>query len=802
MAKSHKTDKILRHQFSPAVASNSAAYSSPLILQSSVYASIRSEALRWVSLRLSAMFDRADDVFFEKAQKVFSNQEQETYFAAMREMRLIRKSAEKEVFENLSTHFANLPNPDSSMHIPKMEVVDSFESLSLMACDELEENVAFDAMVLRARSEHGEQFSHLMVGLNAILSHVDVTLDTLPIAPKQLCDAFRCALTHMDCAIECKLVIYKLFEKELLNQLSDLLKRCNTVLKEAGITTAVSRQEKTSGAFLSEQVGELSNERKEGEPLANSGNNPGRQQTKTIPDNQSLISLLTQGRYCTSTGAYLEAADHRGLPGHPASNDLNAKANTIAIEDLIASLSGLQHEHFSQSQSDRSDNSATVTRLPVESMLVERHQRTHASEEKHGISSIDSEAINFVTMIFDFILNDISLPLPVKALLSKLQIPMIKVAVLDRSFFTSAVHPARKLLNDMGRAGISLSEEKGKMEDDLIYVKISNIVETISEEFDSNLELFSELGEDFSIFLQAEAKRAALLEKRILAAEEGKAASEHAEITAVNVVERSIASKQIPLTVKNILEEHWVKVLRFSYLQGGEDGRDFQKKCEISKHIVRSVIPPKSLVEKQFIESMTPMLLKRLGEGLGHIGIDDIDSKNIVEKLRVAQENAIATFSNAKHRVHKSEVSVEKSPQSSGNKRVPSTSALQSMAQDVLEKSDQILNTAEAKVSGSEKVVPIMIRVGAWVSVSSDGENNFEPALRCKLAAHIKKSDRLIFVDRRGRKVLELCSFQLEQSIINKHLTVVEEGLVFERALENIVDSLRTTQAIELASQN
>lgn len=114
----------------------------------------------------------------------------------------------------------------------------------------------------------------------------------------------------------------------------------------------------------------------------------------------------------------------------------------------------------------------------------------------------------------------------------------------------------------------------------------------------------------------------------------------------------------------------------------------------------------------------------------------------------------------------------------------------------------RILNTAEAKVSESEKVVPIMIRVGAWVSVSSDGENNFEPALRCKLAAHIKKSDRLIFVDRRGRKVLELCSFQLEQSIINKHLTVVEEGLVFERALENIVDSLRTTQAIELASQN
>ena len=800
MVKSHKEDRILRHQFCAKEASNSAVYGSSHMRLPAVYASIRSESLRWVSFRLSSMFDRADDVFFEKAQKVYFNQEQEVYFAAMREMRLIRKSAEKEVFENLSMHFANLPNPDSNLHTLKMEVVDSFGSLSLMESDELEENVAFDAMVLRARSEHSEQFACLVAGLDAILSHVDVSLEILPLAPKQICDAFRRTITHLDCSIECKLIIYKLFEKEVLSHCSHLLEKCNAILNEAGVVTKVDSQGKESTGSSREKTDEPANERKEERPIAISEGGEGRQQKNSVRDDQSLVSLLTQGRYCTTTGAYLEGVDHCELPGPTALNELGAKLKSIPIEGLIGSLSALQHEHSSQSEC--SEKSVALTGLPVESMIVERHQRAQTGEGKYGISSIDSEAINFVTMIFDFVLSDINLSPSVKALLSRLQIPLIKVAILDRSFFTSSVHPARKLLNDMGRAGISLSEEKGKIEKDVVYARISNIVEIISEKFDSNLEVFSEQCEQFSIFLQAEAKRTALLEKRILAAEEGKAASEHAKTTAISVIEESITGKQIPVIVKNILEEYWVKVLSFSYLQSGKDGRDFQKKCEIVKHIVRSVIPPQSLVEKQFIESMTPMLCKRLREGLDYIGIDDFDSKNVVGQLKTAQEKSLAVFGGAKHSIDKRAANVQKSSHKNSNNPALKKSRMQPRERDVIEDPAQILKAKEVISSGPEKIVPVTIRVGAWVSVESDGEEKFEPPLRCKLAAHIKISDRLIFVDRRGGKVLELCSFQLEQSIIKKRLTVVDQGLVFERALENIVDGLRTTQAIELAAQH
>lgn len=800
MAKSQKDDRILRHHFGPKEASNSAAYGTLKSRPPAVYASIRSECLRWVSFRLSSMFDRADDVFFEKAQKLYSNQEQEEYFAAMREMRLIRKRVEKEVFENLSKHFANLPNPESSLHAPKIEVVDGFESLSLMERDELEENVAFDAMVLRARGDHSDQLACLAAGLDAILSHVDVSLETLPIAPKQICDAFRCTIVHLDCSIECKLIIYKLFEKEVLSHCPHLLDKCNAILNEAGVVTKIARQGNVSIGSSKEKTDEPANEQKEEEGIAISSDKVGGQQKKALRGDQSLVSLLTQGRYCTSTGAYLESADHCERAGSSTRNESGAALQSIPIEGLIGSLSALQHEYLSQSE--YSENSAALSGLPVESMILDRHQGIKKGEGKYSISSIDSEAINFVTMIFDFVLNDINLSPSVKALLSRLQIPMIKVAILDRSFFTSSVHPARKLLNDMGRAGISLPEEEGEIEKDVVYARISNIVDTILSEFDSNLDVFSEQCEEFSVFLQAEAKRTTLLEKRILAAEEGKAASENAKMTAVSVIKQAVTGKQIPPVVQHVLEEYWVKVLSFSYLRSGKDKRDFQKKCEIVKHIVRSVIPPKSLVEKQFIESMTPMLCKRLKEGLDYIGIDDFDSKNIVNQLKAAQAKSLAAFGEAKYSSPKRTVNAERNPRKSSDKPALEESPVRQKAVNVLVEPDQMIAPKEAVSSRPEKVVPVTIRVGAWVSVVSDGEKKFDPPLRCKLAAHIKVSDRLIFVDRRGGKVLELCSFQLEQSIINKRITVVDQGLVFERALENIVDGLRTTQTIQLTAQH
>ena len=53
-------------------------------------------------------------------------------------------------------------------------------------------------------------------------------------------------------------------------------------------------------------------------------------------------------------------------------------------------------------------------------------------EQDHGpekVTDTDADVINLVAMLFDFILDDDNLPIPVKALVGRLQIPLLKVAI-------------------------------------------------------------------------------------------------------------------------------------------------------------------------------------------------------------------------------------------------------------------------------------------------------------------------------------------------------------------------------------
>src|SRR5213075_738050 len=72
----------------------------------------------------------------------------------------------------------------------------------------------------------------------------------------------------------------------------------------------------------------------------------------------------------------------------------------------------------------------------------------------HGgsLGSVDAMTIDIVAMLFDYIFDDRHIPASVKAVLGRLQIPVLKVALLDKAFFSSKAHPARRLLDRLSEA--------------------------------------------------------------------------------------------------------------------------------------------------------------------------------------------------------------------------------------------------------------------------------------------------------------------------------------------------------------
>ena len=54
------------------------------------------------------------------------------------------------------------------------------------------------------------------------------------------------------------------------------------------------------------------------------------------------------------------------------------------------------------------------------------------------------------------------LPEVVKTIIGRLQIPLLKIAILDDAFFSNTQHPARQLINRMAHATLGLAQEVGR----------------------------------------------------------------------------------------------------------------------------------------------------------------------------------------------------------------------------------------------------------------------------------------------------------------------------------------------------
>ena len=70
-----------------------------------------------------------------------------------------------------------------------------------------------------------------------------------------------------------------------------------------------------------------------------------------------------------------------------------------------------------------------------------------------------------------------------------------------------------------------------------------------------------------------------------------------------------------------------------------------------------------------------------------------------------------------------------------------------------------------------------------------------EQDVRCKLAAHIKSADRLIFVNRRGIKVCEHSLLALAHAFKQGNVVVLDDGLLFDKALANVIGGLRNVRS-------
>lgn len=207
------------------------ADSQPSVVLPQLVISAQRTAKHHLRQLLPDFFTRIDDNLFELADKAESNQQQTLYFDAMRETRRQKEVMQKSYFEALSQGFEEALVQTS----PSRNNSAGLDQMGLMDDEQLEESLAISNMVSSAENRTKEELFGLTARLNYLIEDIEITKDNNPLQPKVLFEAFMPAVQTMDADIKVRLIIYKLFDKLVAQQIGAVYKTINADLVAAGV---------------------------------------------------------------------------------------------------------------------------------------------------------------------------------------------------------------------------------------------------------------------------------------------------------------------------------------------------------------------------------------------------------------------------------------------------------------------------------------------------------------------------------------------------------------------------------------
>jgi len=411
-----------------------------------------------LSGRLSRFFDQADDSLFELADKAESNQDQNIYFDSMREIRVQRRGIEKAFAQALDDAFAGLISmaPESAAAEPLQTLTNN--TLSLISNDDLEEMVAVDSTVTRATRELAEPIQHISMRLDSLVP-TKVFSKNNPLGPQLLCSTFTSQVKGLDVDIKVKLVLFKLFDREVIGNLQDVYEKINTLLIDQNVLPSIG-----GGANAQNPLN----------VNAALGLTPGGLDPNLLQNAQ--LGAMAQH----ATPEVLNAL--RQLFGDKMVSQATPQEQILAGKELISMLSMAQKTPMNTPGVQNAQD-------PVKDIRGLIGEMQKQSGVNASIDTLDDEVINLVNMLFEFILQDRNLATPMKALISRMQIPIVKVALVDKTFFTKGGHSARRLLNEMATAALGWQGEKADTGDSL-YRKMEAIVSSLLRDFDADVSIF------------------------------------------------------------------------------------------------------------------------------------------------------------------------------------------------------------------------------------------------------------------------------------------------------------------------
>ncbi len=601
-----------------------------------IYISAKQFALSGLSDLIRVLMENVDDALFELSDKVGNDRDRNMYFEAMREIRLKRDGLKLHFDYEMNQCFDRFGNGSyPSQDLDDVEDVEDENELTLMDLDDLEGSIAIDNIIAKARPNYEDDLFALTERLKMLLDRKKIDAGENPFDPQAICDSFHKASDLLDTDVKVKLILYKLFEKFVMNNLRNFYKELNKLFEKKGILPGFkAEQERTrrSARLIARRIqnnGAILH-------IAPSPQEAGHERTATseaVPTDLNNL-FATPQQAVTGQVAPNRIEGNVGL-------DEGARNNGA----FIGALTTLQAAGIPSQQTTSMD--PLNIKAAIDRQLVDFRQ-----QNRHQLNATDCRTMDIVSTLFDFFFDDPVMPEPIKVSIGRLQILILKVAFLDKDFFNQSEHPARKLLDIISRA--SLGWGNGHQDEKELIEKVEEIINSLIFEFEDDISIFEESYVSFEKFLGKQEQDIQAREEKLRQQERQKDNQvEQAQNAAATLIGKLTKDQELSPEVIYFLETTWTSVLINAYRSLGETSSHWSDLKRITTTFVWSLIPKYSEEERSKIIKTIPALLRAMTRGMDLVEIS-ADEQNRIFKI-LAQEHARTVRQTAKKTVSRSD---------------------------------------------------------------------------------------------------------------------------------------------------
>jgi hypothetical protein len=476
-----------------------------------------------------------------------------------------------------------------------------------------------------------------------------------------------------------------------------------------------------------------------------------------------LAALAARGaRPATQPGP----ATATGSPADASSHDFPDLDPGMALGDLSPVIATLGHWQ----RVDLANALADAVRVPggaTGALPLNLLPHIRAAVADRIENPTDRIAMDVIALLFDYVFRDPSIADSQRRIFGRLQVPIVKAALLDREFFSDGNHPARRLLDLLAEAAVGATgDDKYR---DAFDAVATRVVDEVCRDFEVDLAVFDKAIGDIQAFVDAERRDSAPALRDDVAA--ALADEEHeADRAQVRALLRDrLAGIELPFEVRSFAETVWADYLTEVRKREGGESAEWERAQQTLDDLLWSIVAKERTAQKARLTKMIPTLISGLRKGCTTLELPADRSRAFFETLYGLHMAAIKPAPRAAPAAAAAPATVA---QADAATPAPAPAAAPLPPGNVHDFVDEMV-------------------VGTWLAFDDDGA-----ASTARLSWVSPLRSKYIFTSRSHVRAFVMTPEELAWKLVNGKATLVVEPVpLFDRAVSAALDTLAARKA-------